>query len=67
MRSRAKRLIGCSGSSSTSLPSTIGMASSSSATRSRIMRDLPWPRSPRKIMSCPARIACSTAGTTVSL
>ena len=32
------------------------------ATSARMIRDLAWPRSPRKMMSCPASIAFSIGG-----
>ncbi len=44
----------------------IGIHSSSSPTMERITRVFAWPRSPRRMMSCPARMAFSSWGTTVS-
>ena len=44
----------------------IGIHSSSRPTMERITRVLAWPRSPRRMMSCPARMAFSSWGTTVS-
>ena len=41
-----------------------GSHSSSRPVRLRIMRVLAWPRSPRKMMSCPARRAFSSCGRT---
>ena len=52
-------LIGASGSSLSSPPATTGMCSSSRPTSSRARRVLAWPRSPRKQMSWPARMAFS--------
>src|SRR4051812_39521457 len=63
---RATGLIGAYGSSLSSPPRTTGSASSSSPISSRAIRVLAWPRSPRKTRSCPARIAFSTDGRTVS-
>ena len=57
---------GAYGSSLISEPATIGIHSSSSSTSERIMRVFAWPRSPRKITSCPARRAFSSCGRTVS-
>ena len=59
-------LIGASGSSLSSPPATTGMTSSSRPTSSRASRVLAWPRSPRKQMSWPARIAFSIGGMTLS-
>src|SRR5260370_11945895 len=42
-----------------------GVHSSSSPTRVRISRVLPWPRSPSRMMSCPAIRARSRCGSTV--
>ena len=63
---RAAALIGANGSSLSSPPRTIGIHSSRRLTRVRARRVLAWPRSPRKTMSWPARIAFSIAGMTVS-
>jgi hypothetical protein len=65
-RSRAWRDTGLYGSSLISLPATIGIHSSSSSTSDRIMRVFAWPRSPRKMTSCPASTAFSSWGRTVS-
>ena len=54
------------GSSLISEPATIGSHSSSSSVSDRIMRVFAWPRSPRKMMSCPASSAFSSCGMTVS-
>jgi hypothetical protein len=47
-------------------PAITGIHSSRRPTMERITRVLAWPRSPSRIMSCPARIAFSSWGTTVS-
>src|SRR5580658_5232897 len=48
-----------------SQPAMTGVHSSSSPTRVRISRVLPWPRSPSRMMSCPAIRARSRCGCTV--
>src|SRR5688572_26679578 len=57
---------GAAGWSLISHPSTTGLHSSSSSTRVRISRVLPWPRSPSSTRSCPASRARSSAGSTLS-
>jgi hypothetical protein len=64
--SRASLEIGLYGSSLISEPAMTGVNSSRRLIRLRAMRVLAWPRSPRKIMSWPARIAFSICGSTVS-
>ena len=53
---------GLYGSSLISEPATIGIHSSSRSVSDRMMRVLAWPRSPRKMMSCPASRAFSSCG-----
>ena len=65
-RSLANRETGWNGSSLISECATIGSHSSSRPTSERIMRVLAWPRSPRRMMSCPASRAFSSWGSTVS-
>src|SRR3990170_147437 len=58
--------IGPKGLSLISQPATAGISSSRRFTSERITRDFACPRSPRKMMSCPERMAFSRWGTTVS-
>jgi hypothetical protein len=57
--------MGLKGSSLISQPAMAGATASSSSTSWRAMRVLACPRSPRKMMSCPDRIAFSICGITV--
>ena len=57
--------IGTSGSSLISHPAMAGTTGSRSELRERAMRVFACPRSPRKMMSWPERIAFSICGTTV--
>ena len=63
---RQRTQTGAYGWSLISQPATTGVHSSSSPTRVRISRVLPWPRSPSSTRSCPASRARSSWGSTVS-
>ena len=63
---RAAGVIGWYGCSLSSEPAITGVHSSNRSTSARITRVLPWPRSPSSTMSCPARMARSISGSTVS-
>src|ERR1700683_270222 len=62
---RQRAQAGAEGGSLISQPATTGVHSSSSPDRVRISRVLPWPRSPSRMMSCPAIRARSRCGCTV--
>ena len=49
-----------------SVPAIAGTAASSSSMSCRAMRVLAWPRSPRRMMSCPESTAFSICGVTVA-
>ena len=66
VRSLQARQMGLKGLSLSSHPEMTGISSSSRDVSCLISLDLAWPLSPRRIMSCPARMAFSIWGTTES-